>query len=139
MKAFVLRGYGSPDVMELKELGKPEPGDDEVLVRVRATSVQPYDWHLMRGEPRLYRVVGDLGLRRPAITILGADVAGEVVAVGKDVTEFVPGDEVYAMPKQGGFAEYVCVPERELAPKPGNLSYEEAAAVPMAAGTALLA
>ncbi|MEO3801256.1 NAD(P)-dependent alcohol dehydrogenase [Nonomuraea sp. B1E8] len=139
MKAFVLRSYGSPDVLELKELGKPEPGDDEVLVRVRATSVQPYDWHLMRGEPIVARLIGELGLRRPKISILGADVAGEVAAVGKNVTEFSPGDEVYGMPLQGGFAEYVCVPERGLAPKPRNLSYEEAAAVPLAAGTALLA
>ena len=138
MKAFVLRSYGSPDVLELKEVDKPVPYDDEVLVRVRATSVNPYDWHLMRGEPRLARLVGGIGLRRPRLAVLGADMAGQVEAVGKDVTEFRPGDEVYAVLEQGGFAEYVCVRESELAPKPRNLSFEQAAAVPMAANTALL-
>ncbi|MCG5215269.1 NAD(P)-dependent alcohol dehydrogenase [Streptosporangium sp. KLBMP 9127] len=139
MKAFVLRSYGSPDALDLTEIGKPVPGDDEVLVRVRATSVQPYDWHHMRGEPYIARLMGGgPGLRKPKINILGADMAGQVEAVGKDVTEFRPGDEVFAMLKQGGFAEYVCVRAGELAPKPKNLSFEEAAAVPMAANTALL-
>ncbi|MEQ4715611.1 NAD(P)-dependent alcohol dehydrogenase [Nonomuraea sp. B19D2] len=138
MKAFVLPSYGSPLV--LTDLDQPVPGDDEVLVRVRATSVQPYDWHFLRGEPYIARLMGGgPGLRLPRFRVLGADVAGHVEAVGKDVTEFRPGDEVYAMPKQGGFAEYVCVPESELAPKPKNVSFEEAAAVPMAACTALLA
>ncbi|MFG1702781.1 NAD(P)-dependent alcohol dehydrogenase [Nonomuraea sp. M3C6] len=140
MKAFILRSYGSPDVLDLTEIDTPVPGDDEVLVRVRATSVQPYDWHFMRGEPYIARLMGGgPGLRKPSISILGADIAGQVEAVGKDVTEFRPGDEVFAMSKQGGFAEYVCVPESELAPKPKNLSFEEAAAVPLAANTALLA
>ncbi|MDP9848765.1 NAD(P)-dependent alcohol dehydrogenase [Streptosporangium lutulentum] len=140
MKAFVLRSFGSPDVLELTDIDKPVPGDDEVLVRVRATSVQPYDWHHMRGEPYIARLMGGgVGLRKPKIDILGADVAGQVEAVGKDVTEFRPGDEVFAMPKRGGFAQYVCVRESELAPKPKNLSFEQAAAVPMAANTALLA
>ncbi|WP_240778005.1 NAD(P)-dependent alcohol dehydrogenase [Nonomuraea basaltis] len=122
------------------DIDKPAPRDDEVLVRVRATSVQPYDWHLMRGEPRVARLMpGGLGLRRPNIAVLGADVAGEVEAVGKGVTGFRPGDEVFAMSKQGGFGEYVCVREDELAPKPARLSFEEAAAVPLAANTALLA
>ncbi|MBG0827392.1 NAD(P)-dependent alcohol dehydrogenase [Planomonospora sp. ID67723] len=139
MKAFVLRSYGSPDALELTDIDDPVPGDDEVLVRVRATSVQPYDWHLMRGQPYVARLMpGGLGLRRPSISILGADVAGQVEAVGKDVTRFRPGDEVFAMPKQGGFAEYVCVREDELAPKPKNLSFEQAAAVPLAANTALV-
>ncbi|MEU8244908.1 NAD(P)-dependent alcohol dehydrogenase [Nonomuraea sp. NPDC048916] len=139
MKAFVLRSYGSPDALDLTDIDQPVPGDDEVLVRVRATSVQPYDWHFMRGEPYIARLMGGgPGLRKPKICILGADMAGRVEAVGKDVTEFRPGDEVFAMPKQGGFAEYVCVREDELAPKPKNLSYEQAAAVPMAANTALL-
>jgi NADPH:quinone reductase-like Zn-dependent oxidoreductase len=140
MKAYVQRSYGPPDVLQLTEIDKPAPGPGEVLVRVRATSVQPYDWHLMRGEPYIARLLpGGLGLRRPKIPVLGADVAGEVVATGNGVTEFVPGDEVYAMPKGGGFAEYVCVPESELVRKPANLSFEQAAAVPLAAGTALLA
>ncbi|MEV0597533.1 NAD(P)-dependent alcohol dehydrogenase [Nonomuraea cavernae] len=139
MKAFVLRSYGSPDVLELTDVDTPVPADDEVLVQVRATSVQPYDWHFMRGEPYIARLMGGLGLRRSKIDILGADVAGQVEAVGRNVTEFRPGDEVFAMPKQGGFSQYVCVRESELAPKPKNLTYEQAAAVPMAANTALLA
>ncbi|WP_214319569.1 NAD(P)-dependent alcohol dehydrogenase [Nonomuraea sediminis] len=140
MKAFVLRSYGSPEALDLTEIDKPVPREGEVLIRVRATSVQPYDWHLMRGEPYVARLMsGGPGLRRPKIAILGADVAGQVEAVGGNVTRFRPGDEVFAMSKQGGFAEYVCVPESELAPKPGNLSFEQAAAVPLAANTALIA
>ncbi|RVX41679.1 NADPH:quinone reductase-like Zn-dependent oxidoreductase [Nonomuraea polychroma] len=140
MKAFVLRSYGPPAALQLVDVDRPEPGPGEVLVRVRATSVQPFDWHLMRGEPYVARVMpGGPGLRKPSITILGADVAGEVEAAGKDVTEFAPGDEVFAMSKQGGFGEYVRVSAAELAPKPRNLSFEEAAAVPLAANTALVA
>ncbi|MEU6719243.1 NAD(P)-dependent alcohol dehydrogenase [Nonomuraea sp. NPDC046802] len=140
MKAFVLSSYGPPDNLQLTDLPTPAPGRGEVLVRVRATSVQPYDWHFMRGEPYLARVMpGGLGLRRPSLPVLGADIAGVVEAVGPDVTGFAPGDEVYTMSKQGGFAEYACVPADDLAPKPRNLTFEEAAAVPLAAGTALLA
>jgi NADPH:quinone reductase-like Zn-dependent oxidoreductase len=140
MKAFVLRSYGPPSAFELTQVDRPVPRDDEVLVRVRATSVQPYDWHLMRGEPYVSRMMPlGPGLRKPKISILGADVAGEVEAVGKAVTGFRPGDEVYAMSKQGGFGEYACVREDDLALKPANLSFEEAAAVPMAANTALMA
>lgn len=140
MKAFVLDQYGSAEVLQLDDIDQPVPGADEVLVRVRATSVQPYDWHHMRGEPYIARLMpGTLGLRKSKLSILGADMAGEVEAVGSAVTEFHPGDEVFAMlARGGGFAEYVCVREAELAPKPANLSYEEAAAVPMAANTALL-
>jgi NADPH:quinone reductase-like Zn-dependent oxidoreductase len=139
MKAFVLRSYGSPDLLDLTDLDKPVPADGEVLVRVRATSVNPYDWHNMRGEPYIARLMpGGLGLRGPKLSILGCDMAGRVEAVGKDVTEFRPGDDVFALLQQGGFAEYVSVREDLLAPKPKNLSYEEAAAVPMAAVTALL-
>ncbi|MEO3871725.1 NAD(P)-dependent alcohol dehydrogenase [Nonomuraea sp. B12E4] len=140
MKAFVLRSFGSPDALELTDLDTPVPGDTEVLVRVRATSVQPYDWHHMRGEPRVARLMGGgVGLRRPSIPVLGADIAGEVEAVGKDVTEFRPGDEVFAMSMRGGFAEYATVQESKLAAKPESLSFEEAAAIPMAAITALMA
>jgi NADPH:quinone reductase-like Zn-dependent oxidoreductase len=140
MKAFVLRSYGPPSALKLMEIDRPVPGDDEIVVRVRATSVQPYDWHLMRGEPYIARLFpGGLGLRKPAIAILGADVAGEVEAVGKAVTGFQAGDEVFAMTKQGGFGEYVRVRADEVAPKPRNLSFEEAAAVPLAANTALIA
>lgn len=139
MKAFVLGSYGSSDHLGLTAVDTPVPAADEVLVRVRATSVNPYDWHHMRGEPRVARMMpGTLGLRAPKLRILGGDMAGQVEAVGEDVTEFRPGDDVFALLEQGGFAEYVSVPERLLARKPGNLSYEQAAAVPMAATTALL-
>lgn len=139
MKAFVLGSYGSSDHLGLTAVDTPVPAADEVLVRVRATSVNPYDWHHMRGEPRVARMMpGTLGLRAPKLRILGGDMAGQVEAVGEDVTEFRPGDDVFALLAQGGFAEYVSVPERLLARKPGNLSYEQAAAVPMAATTALL-
>jgi NADPH:quinone reductase-like Zn-dependent oxidoreductase len=139
MKAFILHSYGSADVLELTDIDKPVPADDEVLVQVRATSVNPYDWHNMRGEPRVARLMpGGLGLRNPKLSILGCDMAGQVEAVGKDVTEFRPGDDVFALLEQGGHAEYVSVPEGLLAPKPKNLSYVQAATVPMAAVTALL-
>jgi NADPH:quinone reductase-like Zn-dependent oxidoreductase len=139
MRAFVLRAYGSPDLLDLTELDKPVPAADEVLVRVRATSVNPYDWHNMRGEPYIARLMpGGLGLLHPKLSILGCDMAGEVEAVGTSVTRFRPGDDAFALLRQGGFAEYVCVREDLLAPKPENLSYEQAAAVPMAAVTALL-
>jgi NADPH:quinone reductase-like Zn-dependent oxidoreductase len=140
MKAYVLGSYGSPDALHLADVDTPVPADDEVLVRVRATSVNPYDWHHMRGEPYVARLMpGTLGLRGSKISILGCDMAGQVEAVGKDVTQFRPGDDVFALLRGGGFAEYVSVPENLLARKPANLSYEQAAAVPMAAVTALLA
>ena len=139
MKAFALRSYGSPDHLDLTAVDTPVPAAGEVLVRVRATSVNPYDWHHMRGEPRIARIMpGSLGLRAPKFRVLGCDMAGQVEAVGTDVTEFRPGDDVFALLEHGGFAEYVSVPERLLARKPGNLSHEQAAAVPMAAVTALL-
>jgi NADPH:quinone reductase-like Zn-dependent oxidoreductase len=139
MKAVVLRSYGSPDQLELTEVDTPVPAADEVLVRVRATSVNPYDWHHLRGEPRIARLMpGTLGLRAPKIRILGGDMAGQVAAVGRDVTGFRPGDDVFGLLEQGGFAEYVSVPGRLLARMPANLSYEQAAAVPIAAVTALL-
>jgi NADPH:quinone reductase-like Zn-dependent oxidoreductase len=139
MKAFVLDRYGPPDVLKLTDTGTPVPADDEVLVRVRATSINPYDWHIMRGQPYIARLMtGGLGLRGPKLRILGCDMAGQVEAVGKDVTQFRPGDDVFGLLDQGGFAEYVTARESLLAPKPGNLSYGQAAAVPMAAVTALL-
>ncbi|MVZ99742.1 zinc-binding dehydrogenase [Actinomadura sp. LD22] len=138
MKAFVVRSYGPPEVLRLTDVDRPEPGDREVLVRVRATSVQPYDWHHMRGEPYVARLMpGTLGLRAPKIGVLGADVAGRVEKVGANVSEFRPGDEVYALVAQGGFAEYACVPADRLARKPENLTFEQAAAVPLAGVTAL--
>ena len=139
MKAFVLRSYGSPDVLDLTDLDEPVPAGDEVLVRVLAASINPYDWHNMRGQPYVARLMpGGLGLRGPKLRILGCDMAGQIVAVGQNVTGFSPGDQVYALLPQGGFAEYVSVPQSLLAPKPKNLSYEQAAAVPMAGITALL-
>src|SRR5437899_304945 len=123
MKAFVLRSYGSPGLLDLTDIDKPVPADDEVLVRVCATAVNPYDWHNMRGEPYVARLMpGTLGLRGPKLSILGCDMAGRVEAVGKDVTEFRPGDDVFALLQQGGFAEYVSVREDLLAPKPDSLS-----------------
>lgn len=140
MKAYVLRSYGPPDHLNLTDVDTPVPAADEVLVRVRATSVNPYDWHGMRGEPYVARAMTkDLGLRAPSVGVLGCDMAGEVEAVGADVTGFGPGDGVFALLTHGSFGEYVAVPERLLARKPANLSYEQAAAVPMAATTALLA
>jgi NADPH:quinone reductase-like Zn-dependent oxidoreductase len=140
MKAFILRSYGSPDQLELMAMDTPVPAAGEVLVRVRATSVNPYDWHHMRGEPRVARLMpGTLGLRGPKFSVLGCDMAGQVEAAGEGVTEFRPGDDVFALLERGGaFAEYVCVPERLLAHKPARLTHEEAASVPMAAVTALL-
>ena len=138
MKAFVLRSYGSPDLLELTDVDEPVPGDDEVLVRVGATSVNPYDWHQMRGQPYVARLMpGGMGLRGPKLSILGCDLAGRVEAAGQNVTGFGPGDEVFALLPQGCFAEYVSVPQSLLASKPKNLSYEQAAAVPMAAITAM--
>jgi NADPH:quinone reductase-like Zn-dependent oxidoreductase len=140
MKAVALRSYGSPGRLRITDVDMPVPAADEVLVRVRATSVNPYDWHHVSGEPYVARLMpGSLGLRGPKIGILGGDMAGQVEAVGADVTEFRPGDDVYALLSGGGFAEYVSVKQDLLAPKPVNLSYEQAAAVPMAAVTALLA
>src|SRR4051812_19104965 len=108
MRAFVLRSYGSPDVLALADVEQPTPADDEVLVRVRATSVNPYDWHNMRGEPRVARLLpGGLGLRRPKLRILGCDLAGRIERIGRDVTRFRPGDDVFALLAQGGFGEYV--------------------------------
>jgi NADPH:quinone reductase-like Zn-dependent oxidoreductase len=135
MKAIVHDGYGSPDVLSLADIAAPLPSADEVLVEVRAASVNPYDWHLLTGLPYIARA--QFGLRRPKQRRLGADVAGRVLAVGADVTRFRPGDDVYGDAQQGSFAEQVCVAEPKLVEKPSNLSFEEAAAVPMAALTAL--
>ena len=135
MKAIVHHEYGSPDVLELEEVDRPVAKDDEVLVRVRASSANPADWHFMRGVPYVMRPQS--GLRKPKNGFLGRDIAGEVEAVGKDVTGFRPGDEVFANVGSGGFAEYASVPEAFLVPKPVNLTFEQAAAVPLAALTAL--
>ena len=138
MKAFILEKYGPPETLRMTEVEKPAPAADEVLVKVRAVSVNPADWHSMRGKPLFARAT--LGLRRPKHRILGVDIAGQVEAVGGGVTRFKPGDEVYANLLDhgyGGFAEYVSVPAGVMSLKPTSLSFEEAAAVPMAAVTAL--
>jgi NADPH:quinone reductase-like Zn-dependent oxidoreductase len=141
MKAFVLRSYGPPEVLVMQDVAKPVPAGDEVLVRIRATSVNPWDWHGMRGQPYAARLIAaGLGLRRPKFSVLGCDMAGQVEATGPETSEFRPGDDVFGLLLQGGgFGEYVSVPQGLLARKPSNLSYEEAAAVPMAGITALLA
>lgn len=136
MKAIVNDNYGSPDELELAEVDKPALNPDGVLVRVRAASVNPYDWHLMRGLPYLVRV--SEGLRRPKLAIKGVDLAGVVEAVGENVTELRPGDEVFGG-SAGAFAEYACGKEKGLAPKPAGITFEQAAAVPIAGFTALQA
>jgi NADPH:quinone reductase-like Zn-dependent oxidoreductase len=136
MKAIAYDEYGSADVLELKDVRKPGVEGDRVLIRVRAASANPYDWHFMRGTPYIARLMAT-GLRKPKHSVLGTDVAGEVEAVGNAVTRFRPGDEVFGFVGSGGFAEYVSAPERLLALKPANLSFQQAATVPLAAVTAL--
>jgi NADPH:quinone reductase-like Zn-dependent oxidoreductase len=145
MKAIVRNTYGSPDVLELQEVEEPDLADDGVLVRVRAASVNRGDWYSLTGTPYVARM--QLGLLKPKTNRLGVDFAGTVEAVGRDVTQFRVGDEVFGGRSSGAFAEYVCVraaaPLRRslqsfiVAPKPANLAFEEAAAVPVAALTAL--
>ena len=135
MKAIVHDRYGSPEVLRLAEVAKPVAGDNEVLVRVHAATINARDWHAMRGDPYLARMA--FGLRGPKVKIRGTDFAGRVAAVGRLVTRFRPGDEVYGE-VQAAFAEYVTVPEDLVGPKPANLSFEQAAAIPLAANTALM-
>jgi NADPH:quinone reductase-like Zn-dependent oxidoreductase len=134
MKAIVYSNYGSPDVLKYEEIEKPTAGDNEVLIKVRAASVNPYDWHFMRGTPYAVRIPA--GLRKPKVTRLGADVAGQVEAVGRNVTQFKPGDAVFGTCR-GAFAEYACTSEAALVMKPSNVTFEQAASVPIAAFTAL--
>ena len=139
MKAIVQTEYGSTQMLSLQEVDKPVVPDNGVLVRVHAASVNAGDWHLMRGTPFLIRLIFG-GLLKPKIKILGTDVAGRVEAVGKDVTQFQPGDEVFGSLSEcgfGAFAEYVCATEAALVLKPANTSFEEAATVPGAALAAL--
>jgi NADPH:quinone reductase-like Zn-dependent oxidoreductase len=135
MRAIVYDKYGPPDVLELKEIDKPTVKDDDVLVRVRAASLNPYDWHFMTGLPYVGRL--SFGLLKPKANGLGADLAGQVAAVGKNVTRFRPGDDVLGEVETGALAEYVCVPQDTVVLKPANLTFEQAAAVPMGALTAL--
>jgi NADPH:quinone reductase-like Zn-dependent oxidoreductase len=139
MKAFIHTKYGSPDVLELVEIEKPAPVEGEVLVKIQAASVNAYDWHLLTADIFLVRFMGG-GLLRPKEPKTGADISGQVEAVGANVTQFKVGDEVFgdvSAARGGGFAEYVTSPEKLLAPKPSNLTFEQAAAVPMAGLTAL--
>jgi NADPH:quinone reductase-like Zn-dependent oxidoreductase len=136
MKAIVQYKYGSPDVLELKDVDKPIVKDDEVLVRVHAASVHPDVWHVVRGLPYVLRIMG-AGLLKPKNSVPGADVAGHVESVGKNVTLFQPGDEVFGESVRGhqwhnggAYAEYTSVPEDQLALKPANITFEQAAAVP---------
>ena len=135
MKAIVYTKYGSPDVLQLKDVEKPTPKDNEVLLKILGASVNAYDWHFLTADIFLIRFMGG-GLLKPKYNRLGADIAGRIEAVGKNVKQFLPDDEVFGMVK-GGFAEYSCAPEDALALKPSNLLFEQAAAVPMAAVTAL--
>jgi NADPH:quinone reductase-like Zn-dependent oxidoreductase len=136
MKAVVYTNYGSPDVLEIRDIKKPVPNDDQVLIKVRAASINPLDWHFMEGTPYIMRALG-VGLRKPKDPRLGVDMAGQVEAVGKNVTQFKPGDEVFGG-RDGAFAEYVCArADRAVVLKPANITFEEAASVPIAAITAL--
>jgi NADPH:quinone reductase-like Zn-dependent oxidoreductase len=136
LRAVVYERYGSPDVLELRVIPRPEPGPGEVLVEVVATSVNLSDWEGLHGSPGYARLNG---LRRPRRTILGSDVAGRVAALGDGATRFAVGDAVFGdtMPRYGGFAQFVCVPESALAPKPAQLSFAEASALPQAAAIAV--
>jgi NADPH:quinone reductase-like Zn-dependent oxidoreductase len=139
MKAIVYERYGSPDVLELKEVEKPTSKDNEVLVKVHAASAGAWDWHVLRADPFLVRLMGG-GFLKPKNTILGSEIAGRVEAVGRKVKQFQPGDEVFGDISEcdlGGFAEYVCARENALVLKPASTTFEEAAAVPVAAVSAL--
>jgi|GEM_PF-9643 len=137
MKAIVYHDYGSPDTLRLEEIEKPVPNDNQLLIKVHAVSVNPLDWHFMEGIPYLGRPLA-FGFLKPEVTRLGVDYAGTVEAVGKNVNEFKPGDEVYGN-KFGAFAEYVVATDKALALKPANLTFEQAASLPVAAITALQA
>src|SRR5687768_13834756 len=130
MKAIVYRKYGTPDVLELKEIAKPVPKDNEVLVKVHAVSINDWDWALLIGDSLVTRLMS--GLFAPKKQILGSDIAGRIEVVGKNVTKFKPGDEVFGdlSGRWGGFAEYVCAPENSLALKPAAMSFVDAAAIP---------
>ncbi|MCJ7485851.1 MAG: NAD(P)-dependent alcohol dehydrogenase [Candidatus Aminicenantes bacterium] len=138
MKAIVYTRFGPPDVLQLREVEKPCPKDNEILIKVHAASANAYDWRHLRADPFLMRLMG-AGLLRPKHKILGADMAGRVESVGANVKQFQPGDEVFGDGGYGGFAEYACVDETRFVLKPADLTFEEAAAVPMAALTALQA
>ena len=136
MKAIARQAYGPPEILEEVELDKPTPGDDEVLIRIHATSLNASDWELLTGSPLYGRLTG---LFTPGIQVLGSDVAGTVEAVGAGVTRFQPGDEVFGdiFETWGGFAEWVCAPQGKLVPKPASMSFQQAAATPQSGLIAL--
>lgn len=136
MRAITYTTYGPPEVLQFSEVAQPVPGDNEVLIRIRAASVNPLDWHFMRGSPYFLRLMA--GWRRPKVTRLGVDVAGTVEAAGRNATRFREGDGVFGVCR-GAFAEFVCVAESRLVAKPANLTFSQAAAVPVAAISALQA
>ncbi len=135
MKAIVYYNYGPPDVLQLEEIEKPVPNDNQVLVKVRAVSVNPYDWHFMEGVPYIARLLA-FGPLKPKSPRLGVDFSGTVEAVGKNVTQFKPGDEVFGG-KVGAWAEYVVIAEKFLVTKPANITFEQAGSVQIAGLTAL--
>ncbi len=135
MKAIVQERFGPPDVLQMVDVDPPEVGADDVLVRVNAAALNPYDWHMLRGDPLVARLMG-VGLTKPKAPVAGVDAAGVVEAVGSNVRELRPGDEVLGR-FRGAFAEYACAAEDKVVPKPASLTFEQAAAVPMAATTAL--
>lgn len=138
MKAVVYEKYGSPNVLEIKEIEKPTPREDELLIKVHAAALSPMDWHFMTGTPFMARIISG-GLFKPKNKVLGTQVAGQVESVGENVTRFQPGDGVFGLSENcGGFAEYVGFPEEEAYPKPADMSYEEAVAVFFSAITALI-
>jgi NADPH:quinone reductase-like Zn-dependent oxidoreductase len=134
MKAIVYDRYGSPDVLQYQEIEKPIPADDQVLIQVRASSANPYDWHFIRGTPSFIRLF--TGIRAPKSRRAGADVAGVVEATGRNVTSFKPGDPIFGT-AAGSFAEYACAPASSVALKPESLTWEQAASLPIAGVTAL--
>jgi len=137
MKAFVFTKYGSPKVLKLTEIEKPTPSADEVLVKIHAVATNPLDWHIMRASPVFARLFAGLLRPKPENQMLGADISGRVEAVGADVTEFAVGDEVFGGRGSGGFAEYICLKEANLAHKPAAISHESASSVGVAGFTAL--
>jgi NADPH:quinone reductase-like Zn-dependent oxidoreductase len=136
MRATTYAAFGSPDVLELRDVPVPQPGAGQVLVRVAAAAVNPWDWHFLRGLPYIARLNG-AGIRRPKHPVLGGDIAGEIVGIGEGATRFAVGDRVFGFVQFGGFAEYAAAPESLLAAMPANLTFGQAAAVPLAAQTAL--
>jgi NADPH:quinone reductase-like Zn-dependent oxidoreductase len=136
MKAIVQERFGPPDVLRLVDTDPPEVGAGDVLVRVHAAALNPYDWHIMRGDPLIARLMGEVGLRKPKARVAGVDAAGRVEAVGANVRGLAPGDEVLGF-CQGAFAQYARAQADKVVPKPARLTFEQAAAVPMAGTTAL--